>query len=59
MIEQFVTDMAQKVGISEEQAQAVVEFLKENSSKLPELLNSDALSGVKDKLPGGLGGLLG
>lgn len=59
MIEEFVTQMAEKVGISKEQAESVVEFLKENSSKVPELLSSDAVSGLKDKLPGGLGGLLG
>lgn len=57
MIEEFVSQMAEKVGISTEQAQSVIEFLKENSSKLPELLGGDAISAVKDKLPGGLGDL--
>ncbi|MEM6995490.1 MAG: hypothetical protein AAF721_33580 [Myxococcota bacterium] len=51
--------MAAKVGISEEQATQVIEFLKENADKVPELLGSDALASIKDKLPGGLGGLLG
>ncbi|MBL4685863.1 MAG: hypothetical protein JKY37_14810 [Nannocystaceae bacterium] len=59
MIEEFVASMAAKVGISEEQANQVIEFLKENADKLPELLGSDALSGLKDKLPGGIGDLLG
>lgn len=59
MIEEFVASMAAKVGISEEQATQVIEFLKENADKVPELLGSDALASIKDKLPGGLGGLLG
>lgn len=59
MIEEFVSSMAAKVGISEEQARAVVEFLKENADKVPSLLSSDALGGLKSKLPGGLGGLFG
>lgn len=59
MIEEFVTNMAAKVGISEAQAQQVIEYLKENADKLPDLLGTDALSALKDKLPGGLGGLLG
>ncbi len=59
MIEEFVSNMAQKVGISEEQARGVIEFLKENSDQVTNLLSSDAVEGIKDKLPGGLGGLLG
>lgn len=59
MIEEFVANMASKVGISEEQARGVIDFLKENADKVPSLLSSDAVEDVKDKLPGGLGGLLG
>lgn len=59
MIEEFVASMAAKVGISEEQAMQVIEFLKENADKVPELLGSDGLDALKDKIPGGLGGLLG
>lgn len=55
MIEQFIAQMAEKVGISEEQAQQVIEFLKENSDKIPELLGSDAVGDIKNKL----GGLFG
>ena len=57
MIEQFIGQMAEKVGISEEQAKSVIEFLKENAEKVPELLGSDALDGIKDKLGEKLGGL--
>jgi hypothetical protein len=57
MIEEFVSQMAEKVGISEEQAKMVVQFLKDNSDKIPEILGSDAAQAIKDKLPGGLGGL--
>ncbi|MCA9708519.1 MAG: hypothetical protein KDK70_21900 [Myxococcales bacterium] len=59
MIEEFIASMASRVGISEEQARSVVEFLKENADKVPQILSSDAVAGLKDKLPGGLGGLLG
>lgn len=52
MIEQFIAQMAEKVGISEEQAKQVIEFLKENSDKVPELLGSDMVDNIKDKLGG-------
>ena len=58
MIEEFVSNMAERVGISEEQARSVIQFLKENAEKVPNILGSDTLDSVKDKLPGGLGGLL-
>ena len=54
LIEQLVA----KVGLSEAQAQQVVEFLQENAHKIPEWLGeSGLLEGLKDKLPGGLGKL--
>ncbi len=59
MIEEFIASMASKVGISEEQAKSVVEFLKENADQVTGLLGSDAVDSIKDKIPGGLGGLLG
>ena len=59
MIDQFVAQMAEKVGISEEQAKQVVEFIKANAHKLPELVGQDNVDALKDKIPGGLGGLLG
>ncbi len=52
MIDAFIGQMAEKVGISEEQAKQVIEFLKDNADKVPELLGSDALSGIKEKLGG-------
>ena len=58
-MEEFITQMAAKVGISEEQAKSVVQFLKDNADKVPDLLGSDMVSNLKSKLPGGLGGLLG
>lgn len=57
MIEDFVSNMAHKVGITEEQARGVVDFLKENAEKVPQLLGSEGLDAVKDKLPAGLGDL--
>lgn len=59
MIEEFVSNMAERVGISEEQARGVIDFLKEHADKVPQLLSSDAVDSIKDKLPGGIGGLLG
>lgn len=52
MIEQFIAQMAEKVGISEEQAKQVIEFLKENSDKIPEILGSDMVGDIKNKLGG-------
>lgn len=57
-MDEFIEQLAAKVGISQEQAQQVVEFLKENAHRIPELLGGDdALQSLKDKLPGGLGKL--
>ncbi len=58
-MEEFVQGLIAKTGISEEQAQQVIAFLKENAHKVPELLGTDAGKALTDKLPGGLGGLLG
>jgi hypothetical protein len=55
MIDEFIGQLAEKVGISEEQAKQVIEFLKENSDKIPELIGSDAVDSIKEKL----GGLFG
>ena len=52
MIEQFIAQMAEKVGISEEQAKQVIDLLKENADKVPELLGSDMVGSLKDKLGG-------
>lgn len=56
-IDDLISMMAAKVGISEEQAKAVVAFLREHADEVPKLLGEDAMKSIKDKLPGGLGGL--
>lgn len=57
-MEELVQQLVQKVGLSESQAQQVVEFLKANASKIPEWIGgSEMLESLKDKLPGGLGKL--
>ncbi|TPV94794.1 MAG: hypothetical protein B7733_13355 [Myxococcales bacterium FL481] len=64
-MEEIIEGLIQKVGLTAEQADAVVEFLKEHADKLPALLSGGGLgavaeaTGLADKLPGGLGGLLG
>lgn len=59
-MEQLISELTKKVGISEDQAKQVVEFLKSNADKLPEWLGGgDLVENLKDKLPGGLGGMLG
>lgn len=58
-VDEIVSQMAEKVGISPEQAQQVVQFLMEHKDDILGFLGSDALDSIKDKLPGGLGGLLG
>ena len=57
-MEEFITSLAAKVGISEEQAKQVVAFLQENAGKVTEMLaNTDLDESLKEKLPGGLGKL--
>lgn len=57
-MEELVQQLVQKVGLDETQAASVVEFLKENVTKIPEWLGEgDLLESLKDKLPGGLGKL--
>jgi hypothetical protein len=57
-MDELVQQLVHKVGLDESQAQQVVDFLKENASKIPEWLGgSDLLESLKDKLPGGLGKL--
>lgn len=58
-MEELLTQLVSKVGLSEDQAKQVVAFLQENADKIPGWLGQAGLEGVADKLPGGLGGLLG
>ena len=58
-VDDLVAQMAAKVGISEDQAKQVVEFLMEHKDEILAVVGSGSLDAVKDKLPGGLGGLLG
>ena len=57
-MEDLITGMVEKVGISKEQAEKVIAYLKENSDDvLKWLQEKGAVDAVKDKLPGGLGDL--
>lgn len=56
-LDQLVSQIAARVGISEEQAKQVVSFLMEHKDEVIKLLGSDAAQSIKDKLPGGLGKL--
>lgn len=59
-MEEMIAQLVTKTGISKEQAGQVVEFLKQNAHKLPEWLGDTEFGkNLMDKLPGGLGGLLG
>lgn len=51
-MEDFVEKMVEKVGIDKATAEKVIAFLKDHSEDALKLLQS---SGIKDKLPGGLG----
>lgn len=53
-MEDFVNKMVEKVGIDKETANKVLAFLKDHSDEALKWLQE---SGVKDKLPGGLGKL--
>lgn len=57
-MEDLVQGLISKVGLSEDKAKEVVAFLKDNAEKVPEWLgSSDVGKKIKDKLPGGLGGM--
>ncbi len=58
-MDQLIAELTDKVGLDRGMAEKVVQFLKDNAHRLPELLQGDAARGVMDKLPGGLGGMLG
>ena len=52
MIEGLMT----KCGLSKEKAEQVFEFLKDNASKVPQWIQSDAVKDVAKKIPG-IGGM--
>jgi hypothetical protein len=56
-VDQLISQLATRVGISEEQAKQVVTYLTEHKGEVIKLLGSDAARSIKDKLPGGLGKL--
>jgi hypothetical protein len=59
-MDDFVNQMAAKVGIDKATAEKVVAFLKEHAAELPKLLGENEIAkGMVDKLPGGLGGMFG
>lgn len=55
-MDQLIQGLTAKVGLSKEQADQVVAFLKEHADQVPGWLGLD-LGALKDKLPGGLGKL--
>jgi hypothetical protein len=58
-METLIAELMAKVGLDRATAEKIVEYLKANAHRLPELLQSDAAKGVMDKLPGGFGGMFG
>lgn len=55
-MEEFINKMVEKIGIDKATAEKVVNFLKDHSDEAAELF---AKSGLKDKLPGGIGEKIG
>jgi hypothetical protein len=51
-MEEFIEKLMTKVGLSREQADKVVDVVKEHADDIPKWVAS---SGIADKLPGGLG----
>ncbi len=59
-MEEMVEQLIAKTGISKEQAEQVVDFIKANAHKLPEWLGETEFGkNLAAKLPGGLGGMFG
>jgi len=57
-MQELLAGLKDKVGLDGETAQKVIAYLKENATNLPGWLGS-ATDAVADKLPGGLGKMLG
>lgn len=56
-MEEFVNGMCEKVGIDRETANKVVDYIKDNADKLPQLLGQiPGASGIMDKVGGMFGG---
>ena len=51
-MEEFIEKLMTRVGLSREQAEKVVDVVKEHADEVPGWIAS---SGIADKLPGGLG----
>ena len=59
-MEELISGLVQKVGLSREKAEQVADFLARNADKVPEWLGqSDMVKEYAGKLPGGLGGMFG
>lgn len=55
-MEELINKLVDKVGIDEGTARKVADFIKEHADDIPKWVAS---AGIADKLPGGLGKLLG
>jgi ABC-type proline/glycine betaine transport system substrate-binding protein len=52
-MEQMIDGLMSKVGLSREKAEQVVQFMKDNASRLPEWLSkSETARNLASKLPG-------
>lgn len=59
-MEELISGLVQKVGLSREKAEQVAEFLASNAEKVPQWLGkSDMVKEYAEKLPGGIGGMFG
>jgi hypothetical protein len=59
-MDELINGLVTKVGLDEATAKKVVTFLKENATQLPALLaNNETAKSLVDKLPGGVGSMLG
>lgn len=60
----IIKGLVNQVGLDQETAEKVIEFLKQHADQLPALLAQTGLEdklpeSIKGKIPGGFGGLLG
>lgn len=53
-MDEIITGLIEKVGLDENQAQAVIAFLQQHADKLPALLAGGGLGGQASGLLGGL-----
>jgi hypothetical protein len=58
-MEKLISEMCERTGISREQAEKVVSFMKENATRLPQMLQGGNGGGMASNIAGKVSGMMG